>query len=169
MDDTATVKPIVVGVDGSASSIGALRKAVEIAATTGAPIEAITAWQFPITYDGTATAQSWDPERQAGMIASAAVDAAFPDGKPDQVEVVIAAGPAAPVLIRRSEDASMLIVGSRGRGGFVGLLLGSVSAACAQHAHCPVLIMHSTASGDSDRDRHDAQAKTADLADSVGA
>jgi nucleotide-binding universal stress UspA family protein len=46
------------------------------------------------------------------------------------------------VLIDASATADLLIVGSRGHGGFVGLLLGSVSAACAESAHCPVLIMH---------------------------
>jgi Universal stress protein family. len=46
------------------------------------------------------------------------------------------------VLIEESAHASMLILGSRGHGGFVGMLLGSVSAACAEHAHCPVLVMH---------------------------
>ena len=54
---------------------------------------------------------------------------------------------------RLSASASMLIVGSRGHGGFTGMLLGSVSAACAQHAHCPVLIM---------RDRGDDEGNGAD-------
>ncbi|MBU4465675.1 MAG: universal stress protein, partial [Actinobacteria bacterium] len=113
-----------------------------IAALTDAPIEAITAWQFPIAYDRTMTVQPWEPEGEAEKIVSETVDAAFPEGRPERLSLVVAAGPAAAVLIRRSEDASMLIVGSRGRGGFAGMLLGSVSTACAQHGHCPVLIMH---------------------------
>jgi nucleotide-binding universal stress UspA family protein len=51
-------------------------------------------------------------------------------------------GPPARTLIEESRNAFMLVLGSRGHGGFAGLLLGSVSTACAQHAHCPVLIMH---------------------------
>lgn len=137
----APVKPIVVGVDGSEGSIEALRKAAEIAALTDAPIEAVTAWQFPIAYDRTMTIHPWEPEGEAEKIVSEAVEAAFPEGRPERLSLVVIAGPPAAVLIRRSEDASMLIVGRRGRGGFAGMLLGSVSAACAQHGHCPVLIM----------------------------
>ncbi|KAA9111404.1 universal stress protein [Microbacterium rhizomatis] len=152
------VKPIVVGVDGSASSIDALRHAAELAAVTDAPIEAVTAWQFPITYDRTMTLQPWDPESEARKIAVEAIEEAFPAGAPERLTSVVAAGPAAAVLVRRSAEASMLVVGSRGRGGFAGMLLGSVSTACAQHAHCPVLIMHP--SGDR-HDRHGASARTA--------
>ena len=51
-------------------------------------------------------------------------------------------GNAAQRLIDASEGAEMLVVGSRGHGGVVGLLLGSVSSACAEKAHCPVLVVH---------------------------
>jgi nucleotide-binding universal stress UspA family protein len=59
-------------------------------------------------------------------------------------------GAAAEVLIRESRDAQMLIVGSRGHGGFAGLLLGSVSSACAEHATCAVLVLHDASSPDRD-------------------
>ncbi|MDQ1560876.1 MAG: hypothetical protein QOE85_217, partial [Actinomycetota bacterium] len=51
-------------------------------------------------------------------------------------------GNADEILIEQSRGAEMLIVGSRGHGGIAGVLLGSVSAKCAEHAHCPVLIIH---------------------------
>lgn len=142
MNDTATPQAIIVGVDGSPSSIDALHMAVDFARATGAPIEAVTAWQFPVMYDGTFPTEVWSPEGEAKTILAAALDAAFPEGTPPDVTSSILAGPTAAALIAKSKHASMLVIGSRGRGGFRGLLLGSVSTACAQHAHCPVLIMH---------------------------
>jgi nucleotide-binding universal stress UspA family protein len=58
-----------------------------------------------------------------------------------KVEARVIEGPAAEVLIDASRRASLLVVGSRGYGGFVGLLLGSVSQHCVTHAHCPVMVM----------------------------
>lgn len=142
MDTSAQNSVILVGVDGSPSSVAALRKAAEISATTGDSILAVTAWQFPIALDGALSPEVWTPEGEAQATLDRAIDEAFGAEPPAGLRSMIAAGPTAPVLIRLSEDASMLVVGSRGRGGFAGLLLGSVSAVCAQHAHCPVLIMH---------------------------
>jgi nucleotide-binding universal stress UspA family protein len=58
-----------------------------------------------------------------------------------EVEQEIREGPAAPVLIEAGRGAALLVLGSRGRGGFAGLLLGSVSQQCAQHPPCPVVIL----------------------------
>lgn len=143
MNSSSPQLPIVVGVDGSRSSIDALRKAAELAEAFDAPIEALTAWQFPITSDGSTPTGIWSPEGEAASTLSDAIDEAFPSGKPERLTTMIASGPPAAVLIKKSETASMLVLGSRGRGGFAGLLLGSVSTACTQHAHCPVLVMHS--------------------------
>lgn len=148
MNDTQTTRPIVVGVDGSSSSIAALKKAAELAESTDAAIVAVTAWQFPITYDATLPPSVWSPESDAHETLRTALDVAFDGAPPPRLTSRVVAGPAAGVLVKASEGASMLIVGSRGRGGFVGLLLGSVSTACAQHAHCPVLIMHSSRQGE---------------------
>ena len=145
MDHKADPQPIIVGVDGSQSSIDALKMAAELARLLGAPIHAVTVWQVPIGFEGTSSAGMWSPAGEAGRILSEAIQTAFPAGQPENLSRMIVAGHAASVLIKRSEDASMLVVGSRGRGGFIGLLLGSVSTECAQYARCPVLIMRTDA------------------------
>jgi len=58
------------------------------------------------------------------------------------VETLIATGTAADVLVGLSKTAQLVVVGTRGHGGFAGLLLGSVSQQCAHHAACPVVIVH---------------------------
>ncbi|MET0828178.1 MAG: universal stress protein [Microbacterium sp.] len=143
--DNSAAHTILVGVDASASSIAALRKAAELASALDAPIEAVTVWHSPATFDGTFAAQVWSPETEAQEVLTASISKAFPDGPPERFTSTIIPGPTASTLIDKSRDAGMLVLGSRGRGGFRGLLLGSVSAACAQHAHCPVLIMHGAA------------------------
>ncbi|MDX2376554.1 universal stress protein [Microbacterium sp. LRZ72] len=142
MSENTDARPIIVGVDGSPPSIDALRKAAQLADALDAPIEAITAWQFPMMYNASFALESWSPEEDATATLADAIDAAFPSGPPERLTRSIAAGPAAGALVARSDGAEMLVLGSRGRGGFAGMLLGSVSAACAQHARCPVLIMH---------------------------
>ena len=67
--------------------------------------------------------------------------------RPADFETVIVEGNPAEVLVHRSEGARVLVVGSRGHGGFAGLLLGSVSSACAERAHCPVLVVHGNGPG----------------------
>jgi nucleotide-binding universal stress UspA family protein len=132
------MKRIVVGVDGSASSIEALRRAVELAGALGAEVEAVSTWQpFYGTVEMPGPVE--DLEARAREALSTALDA-VDTGEVD-VAGVVADGDAAKILIERSEGADMLVVGTRGRGGFAGLLLGSVSQKCAQHASCPVLIV----------------------------
>lgn len=144
-DNTSPAAPILVGVDGSEPSIDALRRAATIAAALNAPIEAVTTWQFPVIADGYYgyyPPDDWSPEGDAKKILDDAVAQAFGDAPPAGITRTTLEGPAARVLIEQSEHADMLVLGSRGHGGFAGLLLGSVSTACAEHAHCPVLIMH---------------------------
>lgn len=133
---------ILVGVDGSDSSISALRRAAVIARALDRPLAAMTTWTFPTGFTGYNLVGSWTPDEDAQQVLDAALSTAFPAGRPDGLTPVLREGLAARTLIEASHDASMLVLGSRGHGGFVGLLLGSVSAACAEHAHCPVLIMH---------------------------
>lgn len=141
---------ILVGVDGSEPSIDALRRAAKIAGALGAPIEAITTWEFPILIGGYYPAE-WSPEEDAKNILDSAIAEAFPEGSPVSLTRTSVQGSAARVLIEQSTGAFMLVLGSRGHGGFAGLLLGSVSAACAEHAHCPVLVMHDNSSTQNDK------------------
>jgi nucleotide-binding universal stress UspA family protein len=131
-----------VGVDGSSSSIDALRQGARVAAALGAPLTAVMAWDYPALVEYSLIVD-WSPEGDATTILTEAIEEAFDGAPPRDLETSVVPGPAARALIERSKDAGMLVVGSRGHGGFVGMLLGSVSAACAQHAHCPVLIVRS--------------------------
>lgn len=142
MDDLLTPGAIVVGVDGSPSSIAALRRAASIARALDRPLLPVITWLYPTGYAGYGYVGDWSPEADAQEIMATALSTSFPDGAPPRTTPVVREGIAARVLIDASREAYMLVLGSRGHGGFVGLLLGSVSAACAEHATCPVLIMH---------------------------
>lgn len=135
--------PIVVGVDGSQSSVEALRAAARLSEALAHPIEVVIAWQWPPLspyFSG-----DWAPEHEAAALLEAALTEAFGSHTPDGLTRIIQKGSAALVLVEESRRAEMLVVGSRGRGGFAGLLLGSVSAQCVEHARCPVLVVHSPA------------------------
>ena len=133
---------IVVGVDGSAPSEQALRWAVSLAATYGAQLEAVTAWEVPAAYGWASVPPDWDPAGDMRKVLDDTVRAVFGDQPPAGLQRQVREGGAAKVLIEASRGALMLVVGSRGHGGFAGLLLGSVSANVAEHAPCPVLVIH---------------------------
>lgn len=142
-----TTDRIVVGVDGSDSSKLALRWAARQAELTDGVVEAVTAWNIPHLYG----ARAWLPpsssdeaalEAQARRELTQAVEAVLgPSPQSAEVRIEARYGTAAGVLIDASRDASVLVVGSRGLGGFSGLLLGSVAQHCVQHATCPVLVV----------------------------
>ncbi|MFD1213491.1 universal stress protein [Arthrobacter sp. GCM10027362] len=132
---------IVVGVDGSEGSVAALRAARDLARLKGCSLEAVTAWHYPVVVSDFPAIQ-WNPEDDAAAILAEAVHEAFGADVPPGLRQTIAEGQPARVLAEASRDADMLVVGSRGRGGFAGLLLGSVSSTVAAHARCPVLIVH---------------------------
>jgi nucleotide-binding universal stress UspA family protein len=144
---TAERGPVVVGVDGSPSSRQALVWAAFIAKSTGVGIEAIIAWEPLGSYSwGTAGwaafPADWNPAADAEGVLESAVTETFGDQRPADLTLSVREGIAAQVLLAAGAHASMLVVGSRGHGGFAGLLLGSVSAACAEHASSPVLVVH---------------------------
>ena len=145
MDLSKSASEIVVGVDGSPGSIDALRWAAKQAELTGASLHAVTAWAFPehrtpfgIVFD---IASSADPTALARSELDGTITTVL--GRHENLEVTaeVIPGEEAPVLLNAARGADLLVVGSRGRGAFVGTLLGSVSERCVRHAECPVVIV----------------------------
>ncbi|MGI5239703.1 universal stress protein [Dactylosporangium sp. CA-139066] len=134
----ATDGPVVVGVDGSPSSDAALAMAFEAARTRGTELVAIRAHATP-PQPAVPLADLEAHERAALTASLAGWVLKYPDVK---VEALVAAGRAAKVLVGVSHTAQLVVVGSRGHGGFAGLLLGSVGQQLMHHAECPVLIVH---------------------------
>jgi nucleotide-binding universal stress UspA family protein len=132
---------IVVGVDGSHPSVGALRWAAEQAELTGSTLEIVVAWDWPGTYGWNVPLSfEYDPEAVARRrVENLATDLQRTHPKV-RVETKVEHGHPSPVLIEASKGADMLVVGSRGHGEFAGMLLGSVSQHCATKAHCPVMV-----------------------------
>jgi nucleotide-binding universal stress UspA family protein len=135
---------IVVGVDGSAASRAALTWAVRQAALTGAMVDAIIAWRQPTVYRYPLPLA---PETSARELATRVLDSAIYevaqglDGSAAEVTPKVLEGNAASVLLHAAADADLLVVGSRGHGGFAGALLGSTSQHCVSHAACPVVVI----------------------------
>lgn len=143
---------IVVGLDGSDASKEALLWALAEARLRRTGIKVVRAWEYPFV------PPAMDPF-PAGPVAEvggeldteglrrnhetrlAALVSELAGESPDvEIELVVVEGHPAEVLVEAAEGAELLVVGSRGHGGFTGLLLGSVSQAAAQHARCPVVI-----------------------------
>lgn len=139
---------IVVGVDGSVASIAALRWGNRLGSALNLDLQVVAVWQYPVMALGTFYPfEGWSPEADTEKILADVIAMVFGDSPPSSVSTLVRSGPVAPALIEESEGAEMLIVGSRGRGGFVGLLLGSVSSTVAEHARCPVLVVHEAHDG----------------------
>ena len=133
---------IVVGVDGSEGSAHALRWAARQARLTGAALEAVTAWQYPAFF-------GWAPvgpdAADFGKIAEKtltdALNQVFGTEWPDWVRTRVIEGYPAQALVDAAAGAGLLVVGSRGYGGFADALLGSVSTYCVHHARGPVTVV----------------------------
>ncbi len=134
--------PIVVGIDGSESSIGALREARLLAERLDRSFVVVASWQVAAFQGAGVLSVEWDPVDSATAVLDDAVIDVYGRRDPERVTKRVVEGSPAAVLIDESVDAYMLVVGSRGHGGFAGLLLGSVSTAVAEHARCPVLVVH---------------------------
>lgn len=134
---------IVVGVDGSAHSGRALAYAIEDARRRNGTVEAVHAYDPPV-YWAAPEFGALIPRPQEDVVhdATRLLDEALADC-PDDIEVerVVVEGPAPRALLETAEGADVLVVGSRGRGGFLGLLLGSTSHQVVTHATCPVVVV----------------------------
>jgi nucleotide-binding universal stress UspA family protein len=132
---------IVVGIDGSPPSLDALSWAARQAGLTGASLEVVMCWEWPSSLGwAVPVPDDFDPEADIHRTletALAPVRAAHPGV---DIEGRVVHGHPAPILVETSKGAALLVVGSRGHGEFVGMVIGSVSEHCAAHAHCPVLV-----------------------------
>jgi nucleotide-binding universal stress UspA family protein len=141
---------IVVGVDNSPASKTALRAAARIAELTGATLDAVGVWEFPISYVAYGYAQGfgphtdWNPEKTARRRLTATLDDVFGPNRPEGLRMCLLLGDPAKRILEQAEGASLVVVGSRGHRSFAGLMLDSVSTKCAEGAHCPVLIVHAS-------------------------
>jgi nucleotide-binding universal stress UspA family protein len=132
---------IVVGIDGSGAATDALRWGARQAELTGSPLEVIMTWEWPASLGWSVPVpDDYDPESDVRQTLDAAVDAALAEHPGVTVERRVVSGHPAPVLVEASKGADLLVIGSRGHGEFVGMLLGSVSEFCTTNAHCPVLV-----------------------------
>jgi nucleotide-binding universal stress UspA family protein len=138
---------IVVGVDGSSFSEEALRWAVGQARLTGQPVEAVTSWSSPVDLGmGTAgPVMAFDWEGVAVTTLRDTVANAVDPSDADRVSQRVVMGHPTQVLLDAAEEAALLVVGSRGRGGFKGMLLGSVSQHVIARAACPVVVVRAPA------------------------
>ena len=139
---TGSERPrIVVGADGSDGSKHALRWGAQQAELTGADVEAIIAWHYPAFFGWAAYPDSTDFADCAKQTLDQGIKEVFGAGEPPWLRTRVVQGNAALVLVEASKGAELLVVGSRGYGGFTDALLGSVSTYCVHHAHGPVTVI----------------------------
>ncbi len=136
---------IVAGVDGSPSSVEALRWAVHYAELSGGTVDAVIAWQFPIAAGGL----GWAPtspldDTDYAELATKELNEVVTEVSPPPgvtVHQVVREGNAGQVLLEMARNADLLVVGNRGHGGLADALVGSISVRCLHHATCPVLVV----------------------------
>jgi nucleotide-binding universal stress UspA family protein len=146
---------VAVGLDGSDGALVAVREAVAQALRRGTDLDVLVAhsladfWADPYSTFGPPVEElparlAEEAERLVGTVTAelSGSGAAVPAVHVPAVHVHVIEGSAREVLVDRSADVAMLVVGSRGRGAFRGLLLGSVALHCVTHAHCPVTVVH---------------------------
>jgi nucleotide-binding universal stress UspA family protein len=154
-DGPREMQRIVVGVDGSETSRQALRWAAAEAELHDAELHVVSAWDVPAMGAGAGMGAGWtiadsdELRALAQSLVSSVVEQELGSNPSAKVRPSIERGSTAHVLLEASKGADLLVVGSRGLGGFTGLMLGSVSSKMAHHASCPVVIVRPPASQES--------------------
>ena len=146
---SSTGGTIVVGIDGSPTSERALRWAVDRARETGQEVEAVIAWDHPVSAGipvnyGAAQMSAADWEGTSRTVLDESLHHALTDDEIALVRTRVVQGHPARVLMDAAAGADQIVVGSRGHGGFAGMLLGSVSQHLTAHAPCPVTVVRHT-------------------------
>lgn len=142
---------IIVGVDGSACALEALRVAATEADLRGDRLRIVSAWEIPPALYGGGFTPGFDQgtiegfREAAESIVNDALATANQLHPSLETDGRTLKGHAAEVLLEQARDASLIVVGNRGRGGFASLMLGSVSQQVVHHAPCPVLVVRETA------------------------
>jgi len=144
-----------VGADGSPASARAVEWAASEAELRSASLEVVSVWEDPYRYwrEGVPLAPGSDTEQAALRASTRVVEDAAEQVRARHPALEVWAhaleGSPADLLMERSVRAALLVVGTRGHGGFAGLLLGSVSQQCVTHARCPVVVVRPVDEGDS--------------------
>jgi nucleotide-binding universal stress UspA family protein len=156
-EKSSRVPAVVVGVDGSAGAKEALRWALREARLRNSPVRAVHAWTFGYIGGSVEGYPYWggslgsytsfgvelsDLHRAAEDLLERALADVGDETDGVEIERQVVQGAAAEVLVDAAAPGDLLVVGSRGHGGFAGLLLGSVSQQCVHHARCPVVVVH---------------------------
>jgi nucleotide-binding universal stress UspA family protein len=138
--DSEVARPlIVVGVDGSDESVKATAWAAEQARATGGTLELLIVWARPMSYGLPLVVGGYSPENEAQAVVEKTASGI--DLPADRLRTHVVNAAPALALVERSKSADLLVVGSRGHGGFAELLLGSVSDHCVHHASCTVVVV----------------------------
>lgn len=135
---------IVVGVDGSEGSEAALRWALDEARRRECRLDLVHVWHVPYAGEVSGLVMGELSERlehQAREVVQSVMEKSVGEDPGVEVVPMVTEGATAEALLDAARDADLLVVGSRGLGGFKSLLLGSVSTACVHHATCPVVVV----------------------------
>jgi nucleotide-binding universal stress UspA family protein len=144
---TSDHRVIVVGVDDSRGGEQAVEWALDEASAHGDTVMLVHVWQFPAVawtkYGGDALPVFGhdEIEKLAADVLARAADNARRRAPSVDIETSLLEGHPGAALVDASGGSRLLVVGSRGQGGFKGMLMGSVSSSCAHHARCPVVIV----------------------------